>query len=99
MYLGLLNVEGAHGRTLPLASCLLLEQDAASFQWFFDGIAHVRDGEPVGVVMTDQDPAIAKGLRDSRLAAALHLLCIWHVIAKNLPANMKRYSKGALVYA
>jgi hypothetical protein len=93
LYLGVFSVEGKNGKTLPLAAALLARQSAEDFEWVFDVIAKLRGEENgIEVMMTDQAPAIAKGLVQSKLKCNFHQLCVWHMIGKNLPANLKRYS-------
>ena len=93
LYLGVFSVEGKNGKTVPLAAVLLARQSAEDFQWVFDVMAKLRGEENgIEVMMTDQAPAIARGLVQSNLKCNFHQLCVWHMIGKNLPANLKRYS-------
>lgn len=48
------------------------------------------DAPPIKVVFTDQDPAMAAAIKD-RWGDMHHLLCVWHILGKNLATNMKGY--------
>lgn len=68
------------------------QQDAESFAWIMDNFNHMRgaDAPPIRTAFTDQDPAIAAALKQN-LPDVLHLLCVWHILGKNLATNMKGY--------
>jgi hypothetical protein len=46
------------------------------------------DAVPLEGTITDQDPAIAAAVA-AELPGVIHLLCIWHILAKNLTAHMQ----------
>ena len=48
------------------------------------------DAELVEVGFSDGDPAIAASFRVC-LPDMAHLLCVWHLLGKNLVTNMKAY--------
>jgi hypothetical protein len=65
-------------------------QDADSFEWIMDQFKDMRgpDAPPIEVGFSDQDPAIAKAFAKA-FPDMHHLLCVWHLLGKNLVTNMK----------
>lgn len=67
-------------------------QDTESFIWILQQFDNLRGpgAPPISVVFTDQDPAMAAAIR-SHWRDITHLLCIWHIMGKNLVSNMKGF--------
>lgn len=85
-FLGVWAIEDSHGETLITAVCLLAHQDAKLFKWAFNQYEILIGAKP-SAYMTDGDAAIAQALVQCEVHC--HLLCIWHLLCRNGPTNLK----------
>ena len=80
-----------------ISLCLPIQkhQDDPSFSWIFSEFNHMRgeEAEPIPVMFTDQDPAMASAIR-ATMPSIIHLLCTWHILGKNLVSNLKAHFSG-----
>jgi len=89
LFLALFVMENKYGDTVTGGVGLLAYQDTESFSWLLKSFKEFTGVQP-SVIMTDGDAAIAAAVR-IEWQSTTHLLCIWHIIAKNVKSNMKPY--------
>lgn len=97
MYLCVACVVSEHGKTEPAAYSWLQHQDKSSFVWFLEQIVAVVGLDVLQLLFTDQDPSIREAIIEIAARYELdlvHALCLWHLLCRNLPDNLKRYSKS-----
>ncbi|XP_058203431.1 protein FAR1-RELATED SEQUENCE 5-like [Rhododendron vialii] len=80
-----------HGQTTLFGCAFLSDETCESFEWFFKEWLKAMPGGPPQMIITDQDPAMAKAIA-STLPNTYHRLCIWHIV------NKFSQKLGALAY-
>ncbi|KAH7663176.1 FHY3/FAR1 family protein [Dioscorea alata] len=70
-----------HGRTTVFGCALLSKETIETFEWFFREWLKAMPAGPPKLIITDQDPAMAKAI-ERTLPRTTHRLCIWHIMNK-----------------
>ncbi|XP_058217378.1 protein FAR1-RELATED SEQUENCE 5-like [Rhododendron vialii] len=70
-----------HEQTMLFRCAFLSDETCESFEWFFKEWLKAMLRGPPKMIITDQDPAMAKAIA-STLSNTYHRLCIWHIVNK-----------------
>ncbi|XP_024199802.1 protein FAR1-RELATED SEQUENCE 5-like [Rosa chinensis] len=70
-----------HGQTIVFGCGLLSDEKSESFIWLLEQWLKAMPSGPSKVIITDQDPAIAKAIAQV-LPLTLHRFCLWHIMFK-----------------
>ncbi|KAL6138692.1 hypothetical protein ACLB2K_063971 [Fragaria x ananassa] len=70
-----------HGQTIVFGCGLLSDEKTESFIWLLEQWLKAMPSGPPNVIITDQDPAIAKAIAQV-LPLTFHRFCLWHIMFK-----------------
>ncbi|KAL8477183.1 hypothetical protein ACS0TY_029471 [Phlomoides rotata] len=70
-----------HGQSIILGCGFLSDEKTESFVWLFSKLMRVMTKGPPGIIITDQDPAMAKATAQV-FPQTFHRYCIWHILNK-----------------
>ncbi|XP_024156293.1 protein FAR1-RELATED SEQUENCE 5-like [Rosa chinensis] len=70
-----------HGQIIVFGCGLLSDEKTESFIWLLEQWLKAMPSGPPKVIITDQDPAIAKAIAQV-LPLTLHRFCLWHIMFK-----------------
>ncbi|XP_059658493.1 protein FAR1-RELATED SEQUENCE 5-like [Cornus florida] len=68
-----------HRETVMFGAALMYDETADSFVWLFETFLKVMGGKMPKTIITDQDAAIAKALKQV-ISVTKHHLCVWHLM-------------------
>lgn len=81
------------GRNIILAGALLVQETAAAYSWILSQFLLATRASPA-VILTDEDPSIAKAVRDT-MPTTQHSLCTWH-LNRNIVENLSKTLSDSL---
>jgi zinc finger SWIM domain-containing protein 3 len=93
--LGLLVGVNNHKKITIFGAALLYDETIESFIWLFRTFVKVMSGKKLQTILTDEDAAMAKAIKQV-LPATHHRLCVWHInqnACKHLAGVVKDYKK------
>lgn len=70
-----------HKRCVTFCSCLVANEDTASFEWVFRTFIKAMSNKEPTCIITDQDAAIRNAVL-SVFEIAEHRFCMWHITKK-----------------
>ncbi|KAL6222066.1 hypothetical protein ACLB2K_005458 [Fragaria x ananassa] len=70
-----------HGQTIVFGCGFLNNETTESFIWLFEQFKEAMQGDLPKIIITDQDPAIAKAISQV-FPGTFHRFCIWHIMNK-----------------
>ncbi|KAG6407476.1 hypothetical protein SASPL_130467 [Salvia splendens] len=71
-----------HHHSILLGCCLLSDERAESFKWFFSNWLDAMGGVQPTAILSDQDESITIALREV-LPDSIHRFCLWHIVSKS----------------
>ncbi|XP_047978717.1 protein FAR-RED IMPAIRED RESPONSE 1-like [Salvia hispanica] len=80
-----------HHHSILLGCCLLSDERAESFKWFFRNWLDAMGGVQPTAILSDQDESITIALREV-LLGSIHRFCLWHIVSKS-SKKFRVYSK------
>ncbi|KAH9679171.1 protein FAR1-related sequence [Citrus sinensis] len=70
-----------HGQTIVFGCGFLSDETTESFLWLFEQFKEAMPGDDPKMIITDQDPAMAKAI-SLAFPFTFHRFCIWHILNK-----------------
>ncbi|XP_042032209.1 protein FAR-RED IMPAIRED RESPONSE 1-like [Salvia splendens] len=71
-----------HHHSILLGCCLLSDERAESFKWFFSNWLDAMGGVQPTAILSDQVESITIALREV-LPDSIHRFCLWHIVSKS----------------
>jgi hypothetical protein len=95
LFLGVFVVEDCYGETTIIALCFVKRQDVSSLKWCFTQFIQLNHNVKPKIMMTDGCVVLAKAILAIFEHWTRHLLCIWHILAKNIKSHLRKYMDEA----